>query len=135
MQDAAKYLSHSDSIDEGKNGSWEAVHLMESTQYMRNQLLRDSDWASMAHSLELRVPLVDPRLRDSLAAASFEPARTNGKAEAVRRAAPELPAELWTRPKSGFKITVMDWVDDRLQLNAGSGGTARQLARLVLEGF
>ena len=27
--------------------------------YMRNQLLRDADWASMAHSLEVRVPLVD----------------------------------------------------------------------------
>ena len=29
--------------------------------YMRNQLLRDTDWASMAHSLEVRVPLVDSR--------------------------------------------------------------------------
>ncbi len=26
---------------------------------MRNQLLRDTDWASMAHALEVRVPLVD----------------------------------------------------------------------------
>ena len=27
---------------------WLTVHILESTQYMRNQLLRDSDWASMA---------------------------------------------------------------------------------------
>ena len=27
--------------------------------YMRNQLLRDADWAGMAHSVEIRVPLVD----------------------------------------------------------------------------
>ena len=26
---------------------------------MRNQLLRDADWAGMAHSLEIRTPLVD----------------------------------------------------------------------------
>jgi asparagine synthase (glutamine-hydrolysing) len=39
---------------------------MESSLYMRNQLLRDTDWASMAHSLEVRVPLVDSKLLRSL---------------------------------------------------------------------
>jgi len=33
--------------------------VLEATLYMRNQLLRDADWTSMAHSIELRVPLVD----------------------------------------------------------------------------
>src|SRR5262249_35398832 len=37
----------------------EAVSAHELSHYMRNQLLRDSDVASMAWSLELRVPLVD----------------------------------------------------------------------------
>ena len=35
------------------------VTALETCWYMRHQLLRDSDWASMAHSLEVRVPLVD----------------------------------------------------------------------------
>ena len=35
------------------------VSMLEACWYMRNQLLRDADWASMAHGLELRVPLVD----------------------------------------------------------------------------
>ena len=35
------------------------VCALESAHYMRNQLLRDADWAGMAHSLEIRVPLVD----------------------------------------------------------------------------
>ena len=30
------------------------VAALESTWYMRNQLLRDSDWAGMAHSLEIQ---------------------------------------------------------------------------------
>ena len=38
------------------------VATLESSLYMRNQLLRDTDWASMAHSLEVRVPLVDVEL-------------------------------------------------------------------------
>ena len=33
------------------------VSALELTWYMRNQLLRDADWAGMAHSLEIRVPL------------------------------------------------------------------------------
>src|SRR4029079_7397429 len=37
---------------------------LESVRYMRNRLLRDSDWASMAHSLEIRVPWVDSRLTE-----------------------------------------------------------------------
>ena len=35
------------------------VSALEMTCYMRNQLLRDSDWSGMAHSLEIRVPFVD----------------------------------------------------------------------------
>ena len=35
------------------------VAALELSWYMRNQLLRDADWAGMAHSLEIRVPLVD----------------------------------------------------------------------------
>ena len=35
------------------------VSALEMVWYMRNQLLRVADWAGMAHSLEIRVPLVD----------------------------------------------------------------------------
>ena len=35
------------------------ISSLESCFYMRNQLLRDIDWAGMAHSLEIRTPFVD----------------------------------------------------------------------------
>ncbi len=35
------------------------VCALESTHYLRNQLLRDADWAGMAHGVEIRVPLAD----------------------------------------------------------------------------
>ncbi len=115
---------------------WEAVHRMESAQYMRNQLLRDSDWASMAHSLELRVPLVDARLREQLAAWSFEPARTHGKAALVREVAPALPEEIFRRRKSGFTIPVMEWLEPGVGMRTGRGGlSSRHLALRVLEVF
>lgn len=112
---------------------WYAVHRMESSLYMRNQLLRDSDWASMAHSLELRVPLVDPWLLASVASHGFEPARSGGKADVIRRAAPELPVAIRRRPKTGFTVPVMQWLE-------GSDGShqgldSRRLALAVLREF
>ena len=43
--------------------AWETVQRLEKRLYLRNQLLRDADWAGMAHGVEIRVPLVDARLR------------------------------------------------------------------------
>ena len=108
----------------GRPDPWLAVHRMESALYMRNQLLRDADWASMAHSLELRVPLVDAWLERRLAAHRFEPARSHGKAELVRRAAPELPSELFGRKKSGFSIPLLAALESRAG-RAGTSGPAR----------
>ena len=110
---------------------------MESSQYMRNQLLRDSDWASMASSVELRVPLVDARLHRLLAAGGFQPARRLGKAALVRRLAPELPEALWHRPKSGFYLPVLEWLRPGELGAAGRnlGARSRALAPLVLTEF
>jgi asparagine synthase (glutamine-hydrolysing) len=44
---------------------------------MRNQLLRDADWAGMAHGIEIRVPLVDLTLLRAIAPA-IERSRTPG---------------------------------------------------------
>lgn len=125
VADAARALN-------GHADGWLAVHVLETALYMRNQLLRDSDWASMASSVELRVPFADARLRSHLAATGFEPARSHGKAAFVRSAAPELPAALFERPKTGFYIPVVQW----MQPEAAGRSRAEQsrwLARRVLE--
>ena len=119
-----------------RSSSWSAVHRLESRLYMKNQLLRDSDWASMAYSLELRVPLVDPILEAGFAARRFEPARSRGKAALVRSVAPELPATLFTRPKSGFYMPVMEWLEpERAGEARDHGAQSRRLARKVLAAF
>ena len=116
-----------------RSGSWNAVHSLETRLYMKNQLLRDSDWASMAHSLELRVPLVDPRLEAGFAARAFEPAKSRGKAALVRSVAPELPEALFSRPKSGFYMPVMEWLEpERAAGSRNHGEQSRRLALRVL---
>ncbi|HEX7182451.1 MAG TPA: asparagine synthase (glutamine-hydrolyzing) [Thermoanaerobaculia bacterium] len=115
----------------GTDDPWLAVHLLETARYMRNQLLRDSDWASMAHSVELRVPLVDAWLREHLAAQRFEPARSQGKAALVREAAPELPEAVFQRPKTGFYIPVMEWLEPGRK-GRSLGDQSRRLALRIL---
>jgi asparagine synthase (glutamine-hydrolysing) len=117
----------------GANGRdpWRAVHAMETALYMKNQLLRDADWASMAHSVELRVPLADPVLRAHLAAAGFEPARSRGKSALVREVAPHLPAELFSRQKTGFYFPMVEWMrPEALQWSPAE--KSRHLALAVL---
>ncbi|MBI5034847.1 MAG: asparagine synthase (glutamine-hydrolyzing) [Chloroflexi bacterium] len=116
--------------------NWQAIHRLESGQYMRNQLLRDADWASMAHSLELRVPLVDVRLREYLCAHNFEPARSKGKVSLVRQMVPELPEEIFTRAKSGFMFPIMQWLEPgELRKEHHWGADSRRLAVRILKGF
>ena len=86
------------------------VSMMESCVYMRNQLLRDSDVFSMAHSLELRVPFVDHLLYGAVLPyldSSFD--RKFPKKMLVD-AVGDLPYEVVNRPKQGFTFPFADWI-------------------------
>lgn len=85
------------------------VSALELCWYMRHQLLRDADWAGMAHSLEIRVPLVDLKLLRDIAPllASTSPP---GKHDMARSAAVPLPEAVMSRPKTGFSVPVRDWL-------------------------
>jgi asparagine synthase (glutamine-hydrolysing) len=90
--------------------TFSAISAMESTWYMRNMLLRDSDWASMAHSLEIRVPLVDLELTRSLVSLMQTNFRPDKKLMA-QCAWPEGPPDtLLNRSKSCFSIPVRQWL-------------------------
>ena len=86
------------------------VSALESSLYMRNQLLRDSDWASMAHSLELRVPFVDWPTLNRVAPVSARLAGGVGKRALAHAPSKPLPEECVTRARSGFNIPVANWI-------------------------
>ena len=86
-----------------------AVSWLEATRYMRNQLLRDSDWAGMAHSLEIRVPLVDPEVA-RLVARAHDHGHPLTKQDLAATARPTLPSDVVERPKTGFTVPVRDWL-------------------------
>lgn len=88
------------------------VSLLEARTYMANMLLRDSDQMSMAHSLELRVPLVDHLLAGRLLATPGEE-KGFGRSPKLwlRQAfAKDLPEEVFTRKKSGFVLPFDVWL-------------------------
>jgi asparagine synthase (glutamine-hydrolysing) len=86
------------------------VATLEACQYMRNQLLRDSDWASMAHSLEVRVPLVDHVLLRSLAPWVLGTPELNAKALLAQSPARPLPPSIRTQRKTGFSTPIASWL-------------------------
>lgn len=86
----------------------DGISYLELSRYMRNQLLRDSDVMSMAHGLELRVPLVDRNLFETLA--TVAPAiRLAGK-RLLLEAVPEIPVAIARAPKRGFRFPYHKWL-------------------------
>ncbi len=84
------------------------VSQCEVRQYMRMQPLRDTDWASMAHSLEVRVPFLDLPLFSRLAPA-IASRRPPGKMDLASCAGP-IATRLASRPKTGFLTPVPEWL-------------------------
>jgi asparagine synthase (glutamine-hydrolysing) len=92
------------------------IAVLESSLYMRNQLLRDTDWASMAHSLEVRVPLVDVKLLSHLALLTTKHKTLSKRVLGSSPRLP-LPAKVLDRPKTGFATPIQAWLqrDTRIQ--------------------
>ncbi|MBT5559074.1 MAG: asparagine synthase (glutamine-hydrolyzing) [Proteobacteria bacterium] len=89
-----------------------AASILESDCYMRNQLLRDADWAGMAHSVEVRVPLVDTGLLASLAPYIDCLLARPGKQFLSSLIDPSLRALFEERAKTGFTTPVGKWLVD-----------------------
>jgi asparagine synthase (glutamine-hydrolysing) len=88
------------------------VSYLESRFYMRNTLLRDSDFMSMAHGLELRVPFLDRALVEACfripGARKLE--GNLPKSLLLKSLGVELPTEIVNRPKRGFTLPFESWL-------------------------
>lgn len=85
------------------------VSYLESCYYMRNQLLRDSDVFSMAHSIELRVPFVDHLLYEAVLPYLDDAYDKNFPKKMLVEAVGDIPDEIVHRPKMGFTFPFEDW--------------------------
>jgi asparagine synthase (glutamine-hydrolysing) len=104
--------------------------------YLQNQLLKDTDFMSMHHSIEVRVPFLDHKLIEYISSLSPEIKIKRGVnkpllVEAVRDI---LPQEIFTRPKMGFTFPLQKWLTETDSDFAG-GHWSRFWAKKVLDKF
>jgi asparagine synthase (glutamine-hydrolysing) len=93
------------------------VSYLESRCYMLNTLLRDSDVMSMAHGLEVRVPLIDHHLARAVLRLPGRWKLNGGtpKPLLVRALEGKLPDKIVRRKKRGFTLPFQHWMRDSLR--------------------
>jgi asparagine synthase (glutamine-hydrolysing) len=88
-----------------------AIIFLEIKYYMCNKLLRDADWTSMSHSIELRTPLVDLFFFNKL----IPLLKTNynvNKHSMLNCVEKKIPNEIYKRKKTGFNFPQQKLMSD-----------------------
>jgi asparagine synthase (glutamine-hydrolysing) len=126
--------------------TWEIIRSIEARHYMANTLLRDADVFGMAHAVEIRVPLLDPRLVDMALRIARSPWSVDlgpNKPWLAAALGDRLPANIVRRGKSGFALPQDRWMRgplrqefaDRIEGLATSGQLDPGGVRAVWQSF
>ncbi len=99
-----------------------AAHNIEFNLYMQNQLLKDSDYMSMKHGVELRVPFLDQEFLEAVF-------RINPKLLFSPEGLPKqllidsfkhiLPEPIWNRSRMGFSFPLQRWLSNSEPVKQG----------------
>ncbi|MBF0381416.1 MAG: asparagine synthase (glutamine-hydrolyzing) [Magnetococcales bacterium] len=130
----------------GKNiNSYSAIASMESSLYLKNQLLRDMEWSGLAHGVELRTPFVDINLTKTVAPLLNTHGTQllgRGKPGLVNSLLYPLPTNVLKRKKSGFEQPHYSWIQNTddfkgikkvSALNCGGCHWSRRMAYHLLQ--
>lgn len=111
--------------------------------YMQNQLLKDTDFMSMAHSLEIRVPFLDHILVEYLSSLPAE-MKLSGKYPKqllIDAVSDILPRSVRERSKMGFTFPFQKWFSDLSLVNSyklsvtDKDHWSRYWAKIILDKF
>jgi len=99
------------------------VSFLEARCYMLNTLLRDADVMSMAHGLEVRVPLADHKLAESVLAipGQWKLSANTPKPALIKALKHELPPQIVHRRKRGFTLPFECWLREDLRSEVHDG--------------
>ncbi|MBA3784930.1 MAG: asparagine synthetase B, partial [Acidobacteria bacterium] len=94
----------------------EQMQFLDMNFYMAEDILTKVDRASMAVSLEVRAPFLDPRVAQFAASLPLEYKLKGNKGKYILKKAvePLLPKSILQRPKKGFGIPIAEWLKGRL---------------------
>ena len=102
-----QYINPETKIDLSKNSNLTNIKMVEISNYIKNQLLKDSDWASMSNAVELRVPLLDKKIINF---ALFDPYISKLKKKNVIQFNNNISKLLYSRTKTGFTTPLEKWI-------------------------
>ncbi len=108
LQNLSTYYPVNGLVD-GNRISW-----LETNFYMQNQLLKDSDFMSMWHGVEIRVPFLDKEvmIMAGVIDAALKFKKAPPKYLLVKAFEQELPIEIWNRKKQGFTFPFEGWLKE-----------------------
>ena len=98
--------------DISKLDSGNKMTYLESNLYMQNQLLKDTDYMSMWHSVEVRVPFLDKEFIKAVYSIdnNLKFGNRQGKFLLIEAFKDLLPREIWDRRKQGFTFPFERWM-------------------------
>ncbi len=114
-------LNSLDAVTQGIKSPYDQVMALEHAVYLKNCLLRDADWAGMAHGLEIRTPLVDATLF-SLIIAQRRGCVPWTKTDFALTPTKPLAEEQRKRLKTGFSVPVQEWLMDAAEIKPKERG-------------
>jgi asparagine synthase (glutamine-hydrolysing) len=109
----------------------EKMIYLDSTTYLPEDILTKVDRASMASSLEVRTPFLDHRIAEFSWRVPISDRITTSMAKPLLRALARryLPAEVYERKKTGFKVPIDEWLKGPLRSWAEDLLSEQRLAR------
>ena len=112
----------------------DAVSVRDLVSYLPEDILTKVDRASMAFSLEARVPLLDHRLVEFSLSLPFSLKFRDGQGKYLLRRAlyRRVPRELIERPKAGFGVPLRRWFEGSLRASMRDVLSDRELVRAGL---
>ncbi|RZL47597.1 MAG: asparagine synthase (glutamine-hydrolyzing) [Pedobacter sp.] len=94
-----------DELEGEERAAW-----FETNLFMKNQLLKDTDFMSMSHGIEVRVPFLDQCFVDTTKKISKENRfQIRPKGLLINAFKNILPETIWNRPKMGFTFPLQQW--------------------------
>ncbi|MCC6531325.1 MAG: amidotransferase 1, exosortase A system-associated [Burkholderiales bacterium] len=107
------------------------IQYLDIKTYLAGDILTKVDRASMAHSLEVREPLLDHPMMEWLAGLppSFKLGRGEGKLLFKEAMEPYLPNDILYRPKMGFAVPLASWFRGPLRSRVREGLLGPRLAQ------
>jgi len=94
------------------------IQYIDMKTYLVDDILTKVDRASMAHSLEVRVPLLDHQFMQFAATIPPDYKLRRGEGKVILKKAVQgiVPDAILNRPKQGFSIPLADWLRNKLKL-------------------